>query len=70
MKRVQILYSMHSAAAHGGRKAVPEEDVADLTSLAQTVIMRLIAREDDFADRDALFEWILEQKPAPAGRPG
>jgi hypothetical protein len=43
MKRVQILYSMHGAAAHGGRKAVPEEDVADLTSLAQTVIMRLIA---------------------------
>jgi hypothetical protein len=34
---------MHSVAAHGGRKAVPEEAVTDLTTLAQTVIMLRIA---------------------------
>ena len=68
-KRVQKLYSMRSAVTHGGRKAVPEEDVAELTALAQTVIMRMIARRGDFEDRDALLDWILEQKLAPAGKP-
>jgi hypothetical protein len=68
-KRVQKLYSMRSAVTHGGRKAVPEEDVAELTALAQTVIIRMIARRGDFEDRDALLDWILEQKLAPAGKP-
>src|SRR5690349_20660730 len=69
-KRVQILYSVHSTLPHGGRKAAPEEDVAELTTAGPVVVMRLIAREDDLVDRAALLEWNPAQKPAPAGRPG
>jgi hypothetical protein len=68
-KRVQKLYSMRSAVTHGGRKEVPDADVAELTTLAQTVIMAMIQRKDTLQDRDALLEWILEQKLAPAGKP-
>ncbi|HEX8230518.1 MAG TPA: hypothetical protein VF826_14555 [Chloroflexia bacterium] len=68
-KRVHKLYQMRSAITHGGRKEVPEEQVAELTGIAQALIGQMIKRRAEFEDRDALLEWILDQKLSPAGKP-
>ncbi|HPT25281.1 MAG TPA: HEPN domain-containing protein [Bryobacteraceae bacterium] len=63
-KRVSALYGRRSAVSHGGRTAVDETELSELTDIASNVVRQLCLRRCEFQTRAQLHDWIEKMKMA------
>lgn len=61
-KTVKEMYSLRSAISHGGYKAVSDTELDELLVVTRTLMLRMIARYDEFKSRGDLLNWIEEKK--------
>jgi hypothetical protein len=61
-QKIKDYYRMRSGISHGGRKAILESDLAVLERITQIVTEQMINRRSEFLTRQALLDWIEEQK--------
>lgn len=61
-KTVKDLYGRRSAVSHGGKTAITDSELRELTIIAGELTRTLIARMKNFASRDSLLDWVEEQK--------
>ena len=62
VREIRRIYGKRSGVSHGGRAAVEESELRDLTGIAANVVRALSARRGQFRTRDDLHSWIDEQK--------
>ena len=61
-EKVKDLYNKRSRVSHGGHSAIQTSDLEALRTITGNFLNQMIQRMDEFQSRDALNEWIEEQK--------
>jgi hypothetical protein len=59
---VKDMYQLRSAVSHGGKKAVLDSQLREILEISRTLMTQMIARRGEFKSRDAVLNWVEEQK--------
>jgi hypothetical protein len=61
-RRVKDMYQLRSSVSHGGHTAVLDSQLREILEISRMLMERMIARREEFSDRDAVLTWVEEQK--------
>lgn len=61
-RRVRYFYGLRSTLTHEGQGEITGKEVRELSGIAQTLIVKVLARKDEFKTQEDLRNWVDDQK--------